>query len=101
MSRHHKYKTWEDTETTKWTQRGLQQYHSETKKTIKKDIWSKEDNKDMKEEFNKDVENLRKKNQTETMEIKVSWNQIKKKIQGKATPGDKKWKTEFEGFKTK
>jgi hypothetical protein len=32
---------------------------------------------DMKEEFNKDVENLRKKNQTETMAIKVSLNQIK------------------------
>jgi hypothetical protein len=31
----------------------------------------------MKEEFNKDMENLRKKNQTETLEIKISLNQIK------------------------
>jgi phage shock protein A len=31
----------------------------------------------MKEEFNKDMENLRKKNQTETLEIKSSLNQIK------------------------
>jgi hypothetical protein len=31
----------------------------------------------MKEEFNKDMENFRKKNQTETLDIKVSLNQIK------------------------
>jgi hypothetical protein len=31
----------------------------------------------MKEEFNKDMENLRKKNQTEILEIKSSLNQIK------------------------
>jgi hypothetical protein len=31
----------------------------------------------MKEEFNKDMENLRKKNQTETEEIESSLNQIK------------------------
>jgi TolA-binding protein len=31
----------------------------------------------MKEEFNKDIGNIRKKNQTETLEIKVSLNQIK------------------------
>jgi hypothetical protein len=31
----------------------------------------------MKEDFNKDMENLRKKNQTETLEIKISLNQIK------------------------
>jgi hypothetical protein len=31
----------------------------------------------MKEEFNKDMENLIKKNQTETLEIKISLNQIK------------------------
>jgi hypothetical protein len=35
----------------------------------------------MKEEFNKDLENLREKNQTEIMEIKSYLNQIKK--QGK------------------
>jgi hypothetical protein len=38
----------------------------------------------MKEEFNKDMENLRKKNQIETLEIKTSFNKIK--ITGKATP---------------
>jgi hypothetical protein len=31
----------------------------------------------MKEEFNKDMENLRKNNQAETLEIKSSLNQIK------------------------
>jgi hypothetical protein len=31
----------------------------------------------MKEEFNKDIENLRKKNQTENLEIKISLSQIK------------------------
>jgi phage shock protein A len=31
----------------------------------------------MKEEFNKDIENLRKKNQTENLEIKSSLSQIK------------------------
>jgi hypothetical protein len=31
----------------------------------------------MKEEFNKDMENLRKKNQTESPEIQSSLNQIK------------------------
>jgi hypothetical protein len=31
----------------------------------------------MKEEFNKDMENLRQKNKTETMEIKSSLNQVK------------------------
>jgi hypothetical protein len=41
----------------------------------------------MKEEFSKDVENLRKKNQTETQEIKFSLNNIKN-LQGKATPAD-------------
>jgi hypothetical protein len=38
----------------------------------------------MKEEFNNDMENLRKKNQTETLEIKGSLNKIK--VQGKAIP---------------
>jgi hypothetical protein len=31
----------------------------------------------MKKEFNKDMENLRKKNQTEILEIKISLKQIK------------------------
>jgi esterase/lipase len=36
----------------------------------------------MTEEFTKDMENLRKKNQTETLEIKISLNQIKKYGEG-------------------
>jgi hypothetical protein len=40
----------------------------------------------MKEEFNKDMENLRKKDQAEILEIKSSLNLIK--IQWKATPAD-------------
>jgi hypothetical protein len=40
----------------------------------------------MKEEFNKGMENIRKKNQTETLEIKSSLNQIK--IQRKATTAE-------------
>jgi hypothetical protein len=31
----------------------------------------------MKEEFNKDTENPRKNNQTQTLQIKISFNQIK------------------------
>jgi hypothetical protein len=34
----------------------------------------------MKEKFNEDVENLRKKNQTEILEIKISLNQIKNTV---------------------
>jgi hypothetical protein len=47
----------------------------------------------MKEELNKDMENLRKKDQTEILEIKSPFSQIKK--QWKAIPADyNKWKTE-------
>jgi hypothetical protein len=35
----------------------------------------------MKEEFNKDMENLRKKNQTEILEIKSPFNQIKNTVE--------------------
>jgi hypothetical protein len=53
----------------------------------------------MKEEFNKDMENLRK-NQTETLEIKRSLNQIK--MQLKAIPADQnKWKSESQSSKIK
>jgi hypothetical protein len=40
----------------------------------------------MKKEFNKDMENLRKENQTEILEIKSSLNQIKDS--GKAIAAD-------------
>jgi hypothetical protein len=46
------------------------------------------------------MENPRKNNQIEILEIKTSLNQIK--IQLKATPADKnKWKTDFQGLKMK
>jgi hypothetical protein len=39
-------KIWEDTETTKWTQRGLQQTQKWNKRDYKRtDTWNKEDNK--------------------------------------------------------
>jgi hypothetical protein len=41
----------------------------------------------IKEELNKDTENLRKKNQTDILEIKSPFSQIKKR-QWKAMPGD-------------
>jgi hypothetical protein len=45
---------------------------------MKKDTYEiKKTEQDMKEEFNKDMENLRKKNQMEILEIKSSLNQIK------------------------
>jgi arginine decarboxylase-like protein len=51
---------------------------SDTKETIKKVIYEiKKTTQDMKKEFNKDRLNLRTKNQTETLEIKSSSNQIK------------------------
>jgi predicted ribosome quality control (RQC) complex YloA/Tae2 family protein len=55
---------------------------------MKKEIYEiKKTIQDMKEGFNKDVENLRKKKaQTETLEIKSSLNKIKNT--GKATPAD-------------
>jgi hypothetical protein len=40
----------------------------------------------IKEELNKDMENLRKKNQTEILEIKSSFSETK--TQWKATPAD-------------
>jgi hypothetical protein len=36
----------------------------------------------MKEELNKDVENLRKKNDTEILEIKSTFSQIKNRVEG-------------------
>jgi chromosome segregation ATPase len=49
-----------------------------TKEIIQKEIYEiKTTAQDMKEELNKDMENLRKKNQTKILEIKISLNQIK------------------------
>jgi hypothetical protein len=53
---------------------------------------------DIKEELSKGIENLRKKNQTEIMEIKTYL--VKPKTQWKDTPADyKKWKTESPSLK--
>jgi hypothetical protein len=53
-------KNWKDTETTKWTQRGLDKFKSKTKETINKEIYEMKIVQDMKEEFNKDMENSEK-----------------------------------------
>jgi hypothetical protein len=42
----------------------------------------------MKGKYNKDMENLRKTNQTEILEIKNPLNQKKKKVQLKSNPAD-------------
>jgi hypothetical protein len=58
-------------------------HESETKKTIKKEVYEiKKTTQDMKEELNIDMENLRKKNQIEILEIKISLNQMKNTIEG-------------------
>jgi hypothetical protein len=54
----------------------------------------------MKEEFNKAMENLRKKNQTETLEIKCSLNQIKNTGESHSSKLEE-WKTEFQDLNTK
>jgi hypothetical protein len=53
----------------------------------------------IKERLNKDIENLRKKNQTAILEIEVPL--VKQKTQWKATPEDYKWKTESQSLKIK
>jgi hypothetical protein len=64
----------EDTEKTKLIQRDINKLQSETKETIKKERYEiKKTTQYMKEKFCKTSE----KNQTETMEVKISLNQIK------------------------
>jgi hypothetical protein len=53
----------------------------------------------MKEEFNKDKETLKSKNQTETLEIKSSLSQIINKVESHST--DWKWKSDSQGSKIK
>jgi carbonic anhydrase len=56
----------------------LYKLQSETKEAIKEEIYEiKKTAEDVKQKINKDVENLRKKNQTEILEIKSSLNEIK------------------------
>jgi hypothetical protein len=55
-------------------------HQNETKDTIKREIHElKMITQNIKEELNKDMENFRKKNQTEILEIKSSLSQIKNK----------------------
>jgi hypothetical protein len=69
----------ENIETTKLTQGRLQKVSKmELRRLLKRDIWNKEDSTDMKDEFNKNMESLREKNQTEILEIVSSLSQIKK-----------------------
>jgi hypothetical protein len=57
--------------------------NTKTKETIKKrDIWNKEDNPRYERGVEQDVENLRKKKQTEILEIKSSLNQTKNTVEG-------------------
>jgi hypothetical protein len=53
----------------------------------------------MKEEFNKDMENLRKKNQTETLEIKIP--KSNKKYRGKPLQQTKQVEEGSQDLKTK
>jgi hypothetical protein len=65
----------------------LNKHQSETKDTIKRGIHElKRTTKIIKEELTTDLENLRRKNQTELLEIKVPI--VKQKTQWKATPVD-------------
>jgi hypothetical protein len=54
----------------------------------------------MKEEFNKDMENLRKKIQTEVLEIKSSLNQIRNTGESHSSRLQQ-WKTESQDLKAK
>jgi hypothetical protein len=55
---------------------------------------------EMKEEFNKDMENLRKKIQTKILEIKIPFNELKNTVEGHSNSKNK-WKTESQGSKIK
>jgi hypothetical protein len=59
--------------------------HSETRKTIKKKYKIKKITQDMKREFNKDTKNLTTKNQTEILEIKSPFTQIKNVEEGQSS----------------
>jgi microcompartment protein CcmL/EutN len=58
-------------------------HQSETKDVIKREIYKcKMITQNIKERLNKDMENLRKKNQTEMLEIKSPFSQIKNTVEG-------------------
>jgi hypothetical protein len=57
-------------------------HQSETKDTMKREIYDlKMTTQNIKEELNKDMENLRKKNQTEILEIKCPFSQTKDTVE--------------------
>jgi chromosome segregation ATPase len=67
----------------------------------KKEIFEiKKTTQDMKEELNEDMENLRKKNRIEILEIKGPFKQIKNTVEGYSSRLNK-WKTESKGLKKK
>jgi Txe/YoeB family toxin of Txe-Axe toxin-antitoxin module len=58
-------------------------HKSETKETINKEICKvKKTRQNMEKELNKDMENLRKNNQSEVLKIKTPFNQIKNRVEG-------------------
>jgi hypothetical protein len=65
-------KSQKDAETTKWTQTGFQKFKNETKAIIKRETYEMKPGQGKKEEFNKDMENLRKINWTEILVINVT-----------------------------
>jgi hypothetical protein len=77
-------------------------HQSETKDTIKKGIYKlKMTTQNIKEELNKSMENLRKKESNRNPGNKSPFSQTKKK-QWKTTPADEnKWKTESQRLKIK
>jgi chromosome segregation ATPase len=67
----------------KGTQRDFNKHQSETKDTIKREIHDlKRKTQIIKEELNKDMENLSRKNQTEILEIKIPYSQTKNTLEG-------------------
>jgi hypothetical protein len=55
----------------------------------------------IKEDLNKVIENLRKKNQTEILEIKSPISQTKSTVEGCSSTLDNKWKVESHTYKIK
>jgi ferritin-like metal-binding protein YciE len=60
----------------------INKHQSETKNPIKKDIWVKNDNTKYKRGVDKVMENLRRGNQTEILEIKSPFSQTKNTVEG-------------------
>jgi hypothetical protein len=75
------------------------EHQSETKDTIKRKIHElKRTTQIIKEDMNKDMENLRRNNQTEILEIKSPYSQTENTGEGQSSRLDK-WKTESQSTK--